>query len=120
MAVFPPAMSFTTSQKGKVLLHMPALAPARALARPQSSASSAIKLQGNSSAVAMVQSLAATITTAARMGTRRLLLKRVVQLRQGWCDQDVAVKPLTVLIEATIRSEYTLRVGALVRSLLGA
>ena len=92
----------------------------RAVARPQSSASSAIKLLGNSSDVAIVQSLAATVTSATRMVTRRLLQKRVGQLRQDRYDQDFAVKLLVVHIEATIYPGHTSRAGALVRSLIGA
>ena len=116
MAVVPPAMSFPTSQKGKVPLRTLAMAPARAWARPLSSASSAIEPQGTSPAAACVLSLrallnqalmAATITAAARMGTRRLLREKVDQLRQGWGDLDAAVKPLTVLIEATICPDYS-------------
>ena len=92
----------------------------RAVAHPQSSAPSAIKPLGNSSDVAIVQSLATSATSVAMRGTRRLHLARLDQLQQDRCDQDAGVKPLAVHIGTTRCPEHTMRAEALVHAWHGA
>ena len=92
----------------------------RAVALPQSSASSAIKPLGNSSDVAIVQSLATSTTSVATRGARRLHLELVDQMQQDRCDQDAGVKPLAVHIEMTRCPEHTLRAEALAHAWHGA
>ena len=92
----------------------------RAVAHPQSSAPSAIKPLGNSSDVAIVQSLATSTTSVATKGARRLHLEQVDQMQQDWCDQDAGVKPLAVHIKTTRCPEHTMRAEALVHAWHGA